>query len=129
MLAAVPNVYLLEPLPYREIAYVMQHAAFIITDSGGIQEEAPSLGKPVFVLRDVTERLEAIEAGTARLVGTHPDSIISTAQRLIHDDDFYRSMARAHNPYGDGHAAERIVAHLESLAQHNDTIGFCCHPW
>jgi UDP-N-acetylglucosamine 2-epimerase (non-hydrolysing) len=116
-LAAVPNVHLLDPLPYREFAYLMQHAAFIITDSGGIQEEAPSLGKPVLVLRDVTERPEAIEAGTARLVGTHPDCIISTAQRLLHDDDFYRSMARAHNPYGDGHAAERIVAHLESLAQ------------
>jgi len=117
VLGAVPNVRLLEPLPYREFAYLMQHAAFIITDSGGIQEEAPSLGKPVLVLREVTERPEAIEAGTARLVGTDAERIVTTALQLLHDEQFYCSMAKAHNPYGDGRAAERIVAHLESLAQ------------
>jgi len=117
VLGAVPNVRLLEPLPYREFAYLMQHAAFIITDSGGIQEEAPSLGKPVLVLREVTERPEAIEAGTARLVGTDAERIVTTALQLLHDEQFYGSMAKAHNPYGDGRAAERIVAHLESLAQ------------
>ncbi len=117
LLGAVPNVRLLEPLPYREFAYLMQHAAFIITDSGGIQEEAPSLGKPVLVLREVTERPEAIEAGTARLVGTDSERIVTTALQLLHDEKFYCSMAKAHNPYGDGRAAERIVAHLESLAQ------------
>lgn len=117
LLGAVANVRLLEPLPYREFAYLMQHAAFIITDSGGIQEEAPSLGKPVLVLRDVTERPEAIEAGTARLVGTDSEHIVTTAQQLLHDENFYCAMAKAHNPYGDGRAAERIAAHLESLAQ------------
>lgn len=115
MLASYPNIRLLEPLPYREFAYLMQAAHIIITDSGGIQEEAPSLGKPVLVMRDVTERPEAIEAGTARLVGTDVERIVGATRQLLHDHDAYRTMAQAHNPYGDGRAAERIVDHLASL--------------
>ncbi len=114
-LTSQPNIRLLEPLPYREFAYLMQKAYLIITDSGGIQEEAPSLGKPVLVLRQVTERPEAIEAGTARLVGTDVERIVSTAHELLHDQTAYQMMAKAHNPYGDGKAAVRIVEHLASL--------------
>ncbi len=114
-LTSQPNIRLLEPLPYREFAYLMKHAYLIITDSGGIQEEAPSLGKPVLVLRQVTERPEAIEAGTARLVGTDVERIVSTAHELLHDQTAYQMMAKAHNPYGDGKASERIVEHLASL--------------
>ena len=87
----------------------MNHAYFLITDSGGIQEEAPALGKPVLVLREVTERPEAVEAGVVKVVGTDPDRIISEAERLLYDEAEYKCMARAVSPYGDGHAAERIV--------------------
>lgn len=117
LLTSHPNIWLLAPLPYREFAYLMQHAYLIMTDSGGIQEEAPSLGKPVLVLREVTERPEAIEAGTARLVGTDTAAIVTTARMLLHDQQMYQRMAFAHNPYGDGHAAERIVEHLSQLAR------------
>lgn len=117
ILSSHQNIWLLEPLPYREFAYLMQHTYLIITDSGGIQEEAPSLGKPVLVLRDVTERPEAIEAGTARLVGTNTANIVAAARMLLHNQQMYRRMAFAHNPYGDGHAAERIVEHLSRLAR------------
>ncbi|MCX7929130.1 MAG: UDP-N-acetylglucosamine 2-epimerase (non-hydrolyzing) [Chlorobi bacterium] len=116
ILAGYDNIRLLEPLPYREFAYMMQHAWVIITDSGGIQEEAPSLGKPVLVLREVTERPEAIEAGTARLVGTDIEQIVLATRQLLHDHKIYQAMARAHNPFGDGHAAERIINHLRMLA-------------
>ena len=87
----------------------MNHAYFLITDSGGIQEEAPALGKPVLVLREVTERPEAVEAGVVKVVGTDPDRIISEAERLLYDEAEYKRMARAVSPYRDGHAAERIV--------------------
>ena len=84
----------------------------IVTDSGGIQEEAPSLGKPVLVTREVTERPEAVEAGTVKLVGTNPDWIVNELTSLLDDPDAYAAMARVHNPYGDGRASERIVANL-----------------
>jgi UDP-N-acetylglucosamine 2-epimerase (non-hydrolysing) len=88
----------------------MRRADLILTDSGGIQEEGPSLGKPVLVLRDTTERPEAVEAGTVRLVGTEETAIVGATRTLLHDEDAYRAMAHAVNPYGDGHAAARTVA-------------------
>ncbi len=108
----VPNVTLLAPLDYQPLVYLMKHAALVLTDSGGIQEEAPGLGVPVLVLRDVTERPEAVEAGTVRLVGPHREAIVAEASRLLEDPIAHASMARAVNPYGDGHAAQRIVAAL-----------------
>ena len=104
----VERVHLLEPLGYAAFVWLMKRAHLILTDSGGIQEEAPSLGKPVLVMRKTTERPEGIEAGTALLAGVETDSIVETAQRLLDNDALYRSMATAKNPYGDGHAAERI---------------------
>jgi UDP-N-acetylglucosamine 2-epimerase (non-hydrolysing) len=102
------NIVLLDPLEYVPFVYLMSAATLILTDSGGIQEEAPSLGKPVLVLRDTTERPEAIEAGTARLVGTNPEDIVNEAEWLLNDRDHYDAMSRAANPYGDGRASERI---------------------
>jgi UDP-N-acetylglucosamine 2-epimerase (non-hydrolysing) len=106
----VDNVFLIDPLGYREFVALMDSAALILTDSGGVQEEAPSLGKPVLVMRAATERPEAVEAGTARLVGTDSATIVAEVSRLLTDRAAYESMSRAHNPYGDGRAAERIVA-------------------
>ncbi len=111
-LRGVPNIVLTEPLDYATLVHVMAQASIILTDSGGIQEEAPSLGKPVLVLREVTERPEAVEAGVARLVGTDPDRIVSEAARLLTDLSEYERMAQAVNPYGDGRAAQRIVSAL-----------------
>ena len=111
-LGAVPNVRLCEPLDYFTLVHVMKGAALVLTDSGGIQEEAPALGKPVLVLRDVTERPEAVAAGTAKLVGPHGDRIVFEATRLFEDDVAYARMARAVSPYGDGQAAPRTVARL-----------------
>ncbi len=107
-----PGVTLLPPVDYRALVYLMQHCALVLTDSGGIQEEAPALGKPVLVLREVTERPEGVEAGTARVVGTDPERIVAEAGRLLDDPAAYAAMAQAVNPYGDGHAAERIVTTL-----------------
>ena len=107
-LAACRNVLLPEPLDYVPFVDLMRRAYLIITDSGGIQEEAPSLGKPVLVLRDKTERPEAVEAGTVRLVGTDAARIVKEADRLLDSPDAYQEMARVHNPYGDGHASQRI---------------------
>jgi UDP-N-acetylglucosamine 2-epimerase (non-hydrolysing) len=107
-LAGLPNVCLLEPLDYVPFVDLMRRAYLLITDSGGIQEEAPSLGKPVLVLRDKTERPEALAAGTVKLVGADPPRIIREAARLLDDTTEYRRMARIHNPYGDGHASRRI---------------------
>src|SRR5437016_9689946 len=104
------NVSLSEPPEYLPFVYLMMRAYLIITDSGGIQEEAPALGKPVLVVRDTTERPEAIEAGTARLVGTGTEAIVAAVAQLLDDDAEYQRMARAHSPYGDGRATERIVA-------------------
>lgn len=103
------NVYLLEPLSYLEFVAMMQQCTLILTDSGGIQEEAPAFGKPVLVMRDTTERPEAIEAGTARLVGTDRNTIEQNVARLLTDPEEYNIMAHAVNPFGDGHAAERIA--------------------
>lgn len=108
ILAGHPRITLAEPLGYPQLVQAMQDARFILTDSGGIQEEAPALGKPVLVLRSVTERPEAVELGVARLVGTDPDAILDECRRLLTDRDHYASMARGGSPYGDGHAAERI---------------------
>ena len=117
LLGGHANVHLLEPLDYLPFVYLMDHCHLVITDSGGIQEEAPSLGKPVLVMRDVTERPEAVDAGTVRLVGTDTDTIVDAATALLDDADEYVKMSRAHNPYGDGHAAERIV---EEIKRHHD---------
>jgi UDP-N-acetylglucosamine 2-epimerase (non-hydrolysing) len=107
------NVHLLEPLPYLAFVALMDRATLILTDSGGVQEEAPSLGKPVLVLRDTTERPEAVEAGTVRLVGTGEDAIVAETARLLVDEAAHAAMAHAHNPYGDGRAAERIEAAID----------------
>jgi len=109
-----PRVELGQPLEYREFVEEMNRAHVILTDSGGIQEEAPSLGKPVLVMRETTERPEGIDAGTARLVGTDEERIYAETSRLLSDADAYEDMARARNPYGDGRAAERILSVLRS---------------
>ena len=111
-LADHPNIHLMSPVDYVSFVYLMAEAYIIITDSGGIQEEAPSVGKPVLVMRDVTERPEGVRAGTARLVGTNPDCIVSAAECLLDCEDAYATMARMHNPYGDGRAGGRIVKTL-----------------
>jgi UDP-N-acetylglucosamine 2-epimerase (non-hydrolysing) len=108
----LPNVTVTEPLPYGGFARLMNRATVILTDSGGVQEEGPSLGKPVLVMRDTTERPEAVLAGTVRLVGTDPDLIVDSVGRLLTDPAAYTAMANAVNPYGDGRAAERAVAAL-----------------
>jgi len=112
MLGDLTNVRLLPPLDYLPMVHLMKRAHLVLTDSGGLQEEAPALGTPVLVLRRVTERPEALEAGTARLVGTDTARIVAEARRLLDDPSSHAAMARAVNPYGDGHAAERIVAAL-----------------
>jgi UDP-N-acetylglucosamine 2-epimerase (non-hydrolysing) len=112
-LDAVRQVVFTEPLPYRPFVHLMKAADVVITDSGGIQEEAPTLGKPVLVMRDTTERPEGIQAGTARLVGTDSDTIAGELLLLLTDHSAYKRMANAVNPYGDGRAAERIANHLE----------------
>lgn len=109
----IGNVFLCEPLEYLPFVYLMDHSHIILTDSGGIQEEAPSLGKPVLVMRNTTERPEAVEAGTVKLVGTNKDKIVSEISRLMNEDDYYLTMSRAHNPYGDGKAVDRIIEHLK----------------
>jgi UDP-N-acetylglucosamine 2-epimerase (non-hydrolysing) len=110
LLAGNPNIVLLEPLPYTAFVDLMRRAYLLLTDSGGIQEEAPSLGKPVLVMRNCTERPEAVAAGTVKLVGTDPDKIVAETVRLLTDPAEYLRMSRIHNPYGDGHASERIAA-------------------
>jgi UDP-N-acetylglucosamine 2-epimerase (non-hydrolysing) len=112
ILGDVSNVYLIPPLEYAPFVWLMAHCYLILTDSGGIQEEAPSLGKPVLVMRKVTERPEAVKAGTARVVGTDHAKIFAEAQRLLDNETAYQQMSQAGNPYGDGRAAERIVAIL-----------------
>ncbi|MGE8397408.1 MAG: non-hydrolyzing UDP-N-acetylglucosamine 2-epimerase [Comamonas sp.] len=110
------NVYLIEPQEYLPFVYLMGRSHVILTDSGGIQEEAPSLGKPVLVMRDTTERPEAIQAGTVKLVGTNAEAIFAGVEELLCDDALHHSMAIAHNPYGDGKACERIVQFLQTTA-------------
>jgi UDP-N-acetylglucosamine 2-epimerase (non-hydrolysing) len=110
ILSNIPNLYLIAPLQYEPFVYLMEKSYFIITDSGGVQEEAPSMGKPVLVMRDTTERPEALEAGTVKLVGTDPIKIITEAQKLLDDEEEYLKMSQAHNPYGDGNACKKIVS-------------------
>lgn len=115
ILNGVKNIYLIEPLSYPYLILLMSKCFLVLTDSGGIQEEAPSLGKPVLVMREVTERVEGIEAGTAKLVGTKKENILKAVQDLIEHPLEYQRMAKAINPYGDGKASERIVDILRSI--------------
>ena len=108
LLSNIDNIFLIEPQQYLPFVYLMTRAHIILTDSGGIQEEAPSLGKPVLVMRDTTERPEAIAAGTVKLVGTDVMLITSKIQALLDDEQEYEKMSRSHNPYGDGLACQRI---------------------
>lgn len=112
ILSGIPNIHLVAPLDYPSFVWIMQNAYFIITDSGGVQEEAPSLGKPVLVMRKTTERPEAVIEGTVVLVGTDVNKIVSASQNLLTNSKDYEKMARAHNPYGDGNAVNRIVEYL-----------------
>jgi UDP-N-acetylglucosamine 2-epimerase (non-hydrolysing) len=112
LLGGLPNVRLIPPQGYRPFVALMARCRLVLTDSGGVQEEAPSLGKPVLVMRDTTERPEGVEAGTALLIGPRADSIVEHTARLLDDREAYRAMANAVNPYGDGRAAERIVARV-----------------
>ena len=109
LLSSVSNVKLVEPFQYEEFIYLMSKSYLILTDSGGIQEEAPSLGKPVLVMRDTTERPEAVEAGTVKLVGSDQGNIIKEVQKLLNDNSEYQKMSKAHNPYGDGNTSEKIL--------------------
>ncbi len=113
-LGGIRNVRLIAPLDYLPFVYLMRRSYLVLTDSGGVQEEAPSLGKPVLVMRETTERPEAVMAGTARLVGTVPHQIVGETARLLDDAAAYRKMAKAINPYGDGHASKRIASALEA---------------
>ena len=108
-LGGLEKVHLIEPLDYEPFANLMHRACLILTDSGGVQEEAPALGKPVLVLRDTTERPEAVEAGTVKLIGTDRERVYSEAKRLLTDEAEYRRMAESCNPYGDGEASRRII--------------------
>jgi UDP-N-acetylglucosamine 2-epimerase (non-hydrolysing) len=115
VLAGLANVHLIEPLDYEPFVVLLKHCYLVLTDSGGIQEEAPSLGKPVLVMRDVTERPEAVEAGTVRLVGANRARIVANVAELLSDENSYKMMAWAHNPYGDGNACGRIIDVLRTF--------------
>lgn len=115
ILADLANVHLIEPLDYEPFVYLLKHCYLVLTDSGGIQEEAPSLGKPVLVMREVTERPEAVAAGTVRLVGANRERIVESVSELLTDEESYRQMAWAHNPYGTGDACERIIDVLRNV--------------
>jgi UDP-N-acetylglucosamine 2-epimerase (non-hydrolysing) len=115
LLADLPNVHLIEPLDYEPFVYLLKHSHIVLTDSGGIQEEAPSLGKPVLVMRDVTERPEAVDAGTVILVGANRERIVANVSELLENEATYKRMSRAHNPYGDGNACERIIDVLRRI--------------
>ena len=115
LLANTNNIHLVNPLSYPSFVWLMNKSYLIITDSGGVQEEAPSLGKPVLVMRDTTERPEAVEVGTVILVGTDKDKIIKEAQELLDNSEKYKTMSSLHNPYGDGLASERIIEYISKL--------------
>ena len=121
LLADLPNVRLIDPLGYTDFVAAMRRADVILTDSGGVQEEAPSLGKPVLVMRETTERPEAVEAGAAILVGTNADRIVLECERLLFDDAHYAAMSTVQNPFGDGHAGTRIVAALRQWFELDST--------
>lgn len=114
LLQSTPNVFLIEPQDYLPFVYLMNQSYIILTDSGGIQEEAPSLGKPVLVMRDTTERPEAVEAGTVKLIGTNKNNIVNAVESLLTNEIEYNKMSRAHNPYGDGNASARIIKRIRS---------------
>lgn len=114
LLQNIANIYLIKPLDYLPFVYLMKHTHFILTDSGGVQEEAPGLGKPVLVMRNTTERPEAVKAGTVKLVGTDVETIIQTASQLLDNTSMYQQMSEANNPYGDGLSCQRIVSVLAS---------------
>ena len=115
LLSEIENINLIDPLAYPAFVWLMNQSYLIITDSGGVQEEAPSLGKPVLVMRDTTERPEAVDAGTVILVGTDKEKIVSECLSLLNDDVKYYNMSALHNPYGDGKACERIVNHIKNI--------------
>ena len=120
ILSKMRNVWLIEPLGYAEFVYLLKSSYLVLTDSGGIQEEAPSLGKPVLVMRDATERPEAVSAGTVKLVGASKDNIVSMIDLLLKDKNLYSEMSEAHNPYGDGKACDKIIEHIrEKLSGQN----------
>lgn len=112
ILSGLANVHLIEPLDYQPFVYLMQKAHIILTDSGGVQEEAPSLHKPVLVMRDTTERPEAVKEGTVKLVGTNQDLIVQSVNELLNDTELYRKMTSAKNPYGDGNTSQLILDYL-----------------
>jgi UDP-N-acetylglucosamine 2-epimerase (non-hydrolysing) len=115
ILSGVNNVILIDPLAYQDFIWLMNRSKIIITDSGGVQEEAPSLGKPVLVMRDTTERPEAVEAGTVLLVGTDENLIVSRALNLLNNQKILEKMSKLHNPYGDGLASKRIVSFIKNI--------------
>ncbi|NLN91792.1 MAG: UDP-N-acetylglucosamine 2-epimerase (non-hydrolyzing) [Candidatus Hydrogenedens sp.] len=121
LLSGQKNIHLIEPLPYESFVWAMNRAHFLLSDSGGVQEEAPHLGKPVVVMRDTTERPEAIEAGTSVLVGTNPRAIVQACRRLMDDENAYQKMSQAVNPFGDGRASERIARAIEEHFQRSDS--------
>jgi UDP-N-acetylglucosamine 2-epimerase (non-hydrolysing) len=114
LLSDTSNVHLIEPQDYLPFVYLMSRSTLVLTDSGGIQEEAPSLGKPVLVMRDTTERPEAVAAGTVKLVGTDAQVIVREVSRLLTDKAYYEQMSYAHNPYGDGKACARIIEAIKA---------------
>jgi len=115
LLKGIKNIHLIKPLEYESFIYLLKHSYLVLTDSGGIQEEAPSLGKPVLVMRETTERPEAIEAGTVEIVGSNKKKIVKRVSRLLNNKKHYQKMSRAHNPYGDGLACKRIVDVLQKI--------------
>lgn len=119
ILSGIGNIHLIDPLSYPSFVWLMNQSYLIITDSGGVQEEAPSLGKPVLVMRDTTERPEAVDAGTVILVGTDKNKIVAEAQDLLNNTDRYQAMSALHNPYGDGKACERIIEFIKKLKLEN----------
>ena len=115
LLTGIENIKLIDPLSYPSFVWLMEKSYLIITDSGGVQEEAPSLGKPVLVMRDTTERPEAVEAGTVLLVGTDANKIVSETKKLLSNKDVYHNMSKLHNPYGNGNACIKIVNHIKNI--------------
>jgi UDP-N-acetylglucosamine 2-epimerase (non-hydrolysing) len=122
LLGHIPNIHLIEPVDYLPFVYLMKSAYIILTDSGGIQEEAPSLGKPVLVMRDITERPEAVASGTVKLVGTDIEKIVGNITLLVTNNELYQQMSCAQNPYGDGKASERIAEVIVQLASRNSAV-------